>query len=114
MSSSEILRQTGEILIPAIAYGDAAGLPVETKTARYIAENYGRISQLLPPVDNPFFRGQFEAGTWSDDTQLSLAVSEALIMADGFDLDAQAETHIAEFERTPTVVHKGKVVSSPE
>ena len=33
-------------LLPAIAYGDAAGLPVETRSAEYIEVNHGTICTL--------------------------------------------------------------------
>lgn len=95
---------TGDKLLTAVAYGDAAGLPVETKSAAYIAERYGKITQLLPPAENPFYTGNLPAGTWSDDTHLSLAVAKAIINANGFDLQSQAQSHIDAYHETPLVV----------
>jgi ADP-ribosyl-[dinitrogen reductase] hydrolase len=87
-------------LLTAIAYGDAAGLPVETKTAQEIAGKYGRIGRLLPPDDHADFSGE-PAGTWSDDTQLSLGVAGSLIDAEGFDLANQAEYLVEAYHLTP-------------
>ncbi len=103
------LQKTGELLIPAIAYGDAAGLPVETWTAHEIKLKYGWLNQLISTEGNPFFNGEHEPGTWSDDTQLSIAVTEGLMSADGFDLEVQAEKHIEAYYETPEVEWRGEL-----
>lgn len=103
------LQQIGEQLLPAIAYGDAAGLPVETRTADDIEAEYGYINSLLGTVDNPYFSGEFKPGVWSDDTQLSLAVAKALLIEFGFDIDRIAEQHIRAFNDTPDVVRGGQL-----
>lgn len=100
---TEKLQKIARELLPAIGYGDAAGLPVETKSAAEINERYGYIVELLAPHDNPFFKGEWEAGTTSDDTQLSRAVAESLIAAGGFSMDAVAQAHIAAYHETPKV-----------
>jgi ADP-ribosyl-[dinitrogen reductase] hydrolase len=105
-----ILRRQGAVLIPAIAYGDAAGLPVETRTAEYISEHHGVINELLPTKENPFFGSEDNLGIWSDDTQLSLAVTKALIKANGFNLDAMAEAHLEAYDNTPEITRDGKQV----
>ncbi|MDB5187311.1 MAG: ADP-ribosylglycohydrolase [Candidatus Saccharibacteria bacterium] len=97
-------ERTGNKLLTAVAYGDAAGLPVEAKSATYIAMRYGAITQLIPPVENPFYSGDLPEGTWSDDTHLSLAVTKAIIKANGFDLQLQAESHIDAYHETPLVI----------
>src|SRR5688572_21029826 len=84
------LQAAGDNLIEAIAYGDAAGLPVEMMDALDIELQHGDVHELMVPVDHPFFTDETEPGTWSDDTQLSIAVAEALVEADGFDMDTQA------------------------
>lgn len=106
---NQFLHQ-GESLLPAIAYGDAAGLPVETRSAEYIAEHYGVIRELIGSSENPFYLGKYQPGLWSDDTQLSLAVAEALIEADGFDLATQAEQHIHAYNQTPEMERRGIIV----
>lgn len=88
------LRATGEQLIEAVAYGDAAGLPVETMCREEIQAKYGWLGNLVAPTDNPFYPGNHEPGVWSDDTELTMAVAQGLLDADGFELEAQAETHL--------------------
>lgn len=108
---TERLQSIGEELLPAIAYGDAAGLPVETRSHEYIASKYGYVSKLLPVHENPFYTGEFGAGTWSDDTQLSMAVARALVRASTFDITAIADEHVAEYNNTPQVTKpNGQVV----
>lgn len=105
------LSAIGEQLLPAIAYGDAAGLPVETKSYAYIQEHYGRLNRLIPVSENPFYVGEFDTGTWSDDTQLSLAVARALIHARRFDMQAIAEEHAREYAATPQITKpSGQVI----
>ncbi|MFZ1258645.1 MAG: ADP-ribosylglycohydrolase family protein [Candidatus Saccharimonas sp.] len=104
MSHTDVSR-VAELLLPAIAYGDAAGLPVETKSAAYIKTQYGRIHQLLPIQENPFYKGWYPAGTWSDDTQLSLAVAKALVGAGRFTLETIAEQHTAAYYETPQITN---------
>lgn len=97
------LRRIGEDLLPAIAYGDAAGLPVETKSHAAIVEQHGTITELLPVNENPFFVGDFDTGTWSDDTQLSLAVALALVEGGEFDMRAIANEHAIAYHQTPQI-----------
>ena len=88
-------------VLPAIAYGDAAGLPVEGKPAEHIHERYGRIAKLQAPSDHPFFPGSAR-GTVSDDTQLSLAVARSLIN-NGFSLESLADEHVAAYRQAPRI-----------
>jgi len=110
MNTMNMMEHKGNVLIPTIAYGDAAGLPVETRTAEYIEQKYGTIRSLLPTKENPFFTGENEPGTWSDDTQLTLAVAKALIKADGFDIHAMADAHLDAYGSTKEIYRKGKWV----
>ena len=100
------IENIGEQLLPAIAYGDAAGLPVETMSRERIAETYGSIDHLLPATCNPFYIGEFTPGTWSDDTQLSMAVARALTRVHRFDMTTIAGEHVAEYMHTPQVIKK--------
>ena len=88
-------------VLPVIAYGDAAGLPVEGKSAEYIRERYSRITELQAPSDHPFFPGSAR-GTVSDDTQLSLAVARSLIN-NGFSLESLADKHVAAYRQAPRI-----------
>ena len=83
-----------DLLLPAIAYGDAAGLPTEAKSAQWIRDRYGRIEQLVPPEHNGIFQGEWPAGTTSDDTQLSRVVTQSLLRVDGFNISDLAAGHI--------------------
>lgn len=101
------MKEAGEQLLEAIAYGDAAGLPVETWTAKDIRQTYGWLDRLEETSVNPFFTGNHGAGMWSDDTQLSVAVAKALVAADGFDIEAQAEEHIRAYDASVRIERKG-------
>lgn len=85
-NQTERIYQAARQILPAIAYGDAAGLPVEGKPAECIRERYGRITELQAPSDHPFFPGSAR-GTVSDDTQLSLAVARSLLKITVFRLN---------------------------
>lgn len=61
-----------------VAIGDALGMPVETMTAEEIESKYGRVTAYIQPDGHKWFDG-LEAGTWTDDTQLTLAVARSLI-----------------------------------
>jgi ADP-ribosyl-[dinitrogen reductase] hydrolase len=77
-----------------VGIGDALGMPVEVyKRARIIEQFGGRVDHYHPPAGHQFFDGK-AAGDTTDDTQLTLAVAEALIEADGFDMDAIARHHV--------------------
>ncbi len=91
--NQERLETMGGNLLPAVAYGDALGLPVEKKTAEQIVERYGRITHLVDITENPFL-GEYPAGTTSDDTQLSREIAESLIACGEFDMDDIARRHV--------------------
>lgn len=102
MSEKESL---GATFIPAIAYGDAFGLPAEGKSSEAIAKLYGKLTELTPPLDHPFFPYE-EKGVTSDDTQLSVVVAESLIASNGFSLEDQAHRHLQAFEQTPVIKNR--------
>jgi ADP-ribosylglycohydrolase len=106
MSLKQKSEAIGENLLVGVAYGDSAGLPVEFKKRQAIIDEYGRIQSLLP-IENKYF-GEAPAGTWSDDTQLSLAVAESLIESKGFSMESIAQHHIKAMEQTPVRFYKGK------
>jgi ADP-ribosylglycohydrolase len=84
------LQTTGESLLPAVAYGDATGLPFETKAAMPV----GSIEALPSLIENTFLTipedQRDTVGIWSDDSHLSLASALSLIRSGGFDLHDQA------------------------
>jgi ADP-ribosylglycohydrolase len=89
-------------LLPAIGYGDAAGLPSEGKTVYEIQQLYGEITQLVAPTEHPLFTHAGRGAT-SDDTQLSLATAWSLIAEDDVSLTSLRDIHIEMYELTPRV-----------
>lgn len=83
------LRTVGEQLLPVIAYGDAAGLPYE-HLDRASIEN---VTGLRDTSCNTYL-GTYPAGTWSDDTHLSLAVMKSLSIVGHFDIEHVADAHM--------------------
>ncbi len=73
------------------AIGDALFMPFETWTREEIA-NHGPISDYITPDGHKWFNGR-DAGTWTDDTQLSLVVAESLIAKGRIDMDDMAKRH---------------------
>lgn len=92
------LQSAGENLLPAIAYGDACGLPFEAQPAQPL----GALSALPSISHNEFLAIPEEMkgnrGIWSDDTHLSLATALSLILSGRFDLDNQAMYHVNALE----------------
>lgn len=83
-----------------IAIGDALGMPVETYSAEKIKGQFGFIDRYVKPADDhKWFAGR-EAGTWTDDTQLSLVVAESLIAKGKIDMDDMAARHVAALNET--------------
>jgi ADP-ribosylglycohydrolase len=76
-----------------IAIGDALGVPVEIYSADQILREFGRITTY---VQNPTHKwsARKAAGSWSDDTQLTLAVAESLIVCGGIDMDHMVRSHL--------------------
>ncbi len=87
------LQSIGDNLLPAIAYGDALGLPVEKKTREEIKALYGEIRALEDITSNPFL-GEYPAGTTSDDTQLTVVCAESIIKRGEISIGDIAERHV--------------------
>lgn len=79
------------------AVGDALGMPVETFSPEKILEKYpetgGRVTDYILPTGHKWFDGR-KAGTWTDDTQLTLAVARGLMAGDGCDMNSQIKPHV--------------------
>ncbi len=75
------------------AIGDALGCPVETFSYDKIKDQYGKVKTYLSPDGHKWFNGE-KAGGITDDTQLTLAVTESIIES-SLDMDSQAKWHIA-------------------
>ena len=103
------LTNIGNQLLEAIAYGDALGLSFETYQRDEVLRTLGSTTLMLSGMSrNSDFSGEME-GVWSDDTQLSMAVTESLIRMYGFDLEDQAQTHIGYMDQTPVVERNGRI-----
>lgn len=77
-----------------VGIGDALGMPVECYKRERIIEQYaGRIDKYETPTGTKYFDGK-AAGDTTDDTQLTLAVAEALIETGTFDMDLMAKHHV--------------------
>ncbi|MCZ7662478.1 MAG: ADP-ribosylglycohydrolase family protein [Thermoleophilia bacterium] len=57
--------------------GDALGMPLEGMTPQAIAHRYGVVRDLLP--------ARLGRGTYTDDTEMTIAVAESLVACRGFD-----------------------------
>ena len=99
-----------ESLLPAIAYGDAFGLPAEGKSAQEIKDRYGVLTELVAPQAHPFFPYETR-GVTSDDTQLSVAVADSVVEARGYSLDSQVRQHLIAYELTPQIEDDGVLVA---
>ena len=80
--------------IVGLAVGDAIGYPAEFRRRAQILAEIGNegihdfIALKDPRFSRPFFTGpDHPPGTFTDDTQMSIAVAESLLSADGADLD---------------------------
>lgn len=75
------------------AIGDALFMPIETLNTEIIREKHGRLTTYIRPDGHKWFDGR-EAGTWTDDTQLTIAVAESLIECGKINLNDQARCHV--------------------
>lgn len=90
------LRNKISGMMLGIAVGDALGMPLETWTRSRIKERFiNGVRQYETPSGHKYFADGIQAGTVTDDTQLSLAVMRGLIEAKKFCLDTQVKYHIA-------------------
>ena len=69
--------------------GDALGMPVEGYGFRTIEEEYGEIRDMLDARLGP--------GTYTDDTEMMIAVAESLVKKNGFDGQDMAQCFLANF-----------------
>lgn len=81
------------------AIGDALGLPCEGWSAEKIKEKYGKLTQYYNPQGHKYHDG-LRAGSWTDDTQLTIAVAHALIEAGAIDLDTLAKHHVKAYKES--------------
>lgn len=77
-----------------IAIGDALGAPVETYSQNKIRDIHGTVDDFVPAIGHKWFDDGRKPGFITDDTQLSLAVTLALLTAKDFDMDRIAAEHV--------------------
>ncbi len=80
-----------------LAIGDALFAPNETLSVEEI-EKRGRITKYIRPDGHKWFNGR-DAGTWTDDTQLTLVLAESLIAKGKIDLDDMAVRHVESYQK---------------
>ena len=90
-----IPRDVIEAMFLGIACGDALGLPVETQSADDIFKRYGAFSDLIATGGNHPYLPDLPKGSWSDDTQLSLAVANAIISAKDLTMESMVSEHVS-------------------
>jgi ADP-ribosyl-[dinitrogen reductase] hydrolase len=76
--------------ILGLAMGDALGMPVEGFTAQEIEKKVGTVRDMMPAPECHYHYG-LQAGQFTDDTQSTLLLAEAMIEAFGFSGDKFAE-----------------------
>lgn len=92
----ETIRRQCTDTFEAIAIFDALGLPTESLEEAHILKELPTAANeyLRCPQTHPSYNEQVP-GRWSDDTQLSLAVAEAIIKTDGaIDMKTIAKKHV--------------------
>jgi poly(ADP-ribose) glycohydrolase ARH3 len=81
------------------ALGDALGMPVETWDRARIQQEHGLITNYVSTAGHKWFDG-VPRGSWTDDTQLTLAIARAILDTGTLDLDAIAACHVEAFRQT--------------
>lgn len=94
-----VSREKIEGIFLGTAIGDALGLPVETYDRKTIADGFGQIRSFLSPGAHKWYGGM-PAGTVSDDTQLTLALAEALIASTEIDMQKIADSLVAAYKES--------------
>lgn len=89
------LRNKVQGMLLGVGIGDGLGYATESMTPEQIALAYpiGRITKFIPATARRWYKGE-PAGTTSDDTQLTLAVLDAIIAARGLEINSQVTTHV--------------------
>ncbi|MFQ5866107.1 MAG: ADP-ribosylglycohydrolase family protein, partial [bacterium] len=70
--------------------GDALGMPVEGWSPKAIAKRYGQVRDMLD--------ARLGKGTYTDDTQMMIAVTESLVGCHGFDGEDMAQRFLESYE----------------
>lgn len=92
------IQRTALAIIKGISVGDSLGLAVEGLTREQILSRFGSpITNLQPINDIKYFKGEYPAGTVSDDTELTLSSIKAVSRA-GLNMDLIAAELISSYD----------------
>jgi ADP-ribosylglycohydrolase len=92
------------------AIGDALGIPTETFTSAQIREKYPNgLTKYEIPDGHKWYEGQ-PAGSYSDDTVLTIATMKGLIAAGDFTLESQARAAVEALTEAERAIPEGKEV----
>lgn len=95
-------KEKAEACLWGVCIGDALGLPVECKSPEQIRSNFGYVDKFVHNGMHNYGKiTKLPPGSWSDDTQLSLAMMHSL--SDQYDIQKIKKSHVLAF--------KGKWVS---
>lgn len=89
----ETTRSQIQGMFLGVAIGDALGMPNENLTYEEIIDRNGVLINYIRPDGHKWFDGR-EAGTWTDDTQLTLLIADSLIEHKRLNLDDLAKRHV--------------------
>lgn len=88
------MRNKVQGMILGTAIGDSLGMPVETWGRDRILKQYPNgITKYEKPEGHKWFKNE-EAGTVTDDTQLTVAVMRGMMRAYGFNMSEIADAHV--------------------
>lgn len=75
--------------------GDALGLPIETMGPIEIRDTFGYVDSFIQNKNHKWKNiAKRSAGTWSDDTQLTLALMDSITRSTGYNPDDIKKSHI--------------------
>jgi ADP-ribosylglycohydrolase len=66
--------------LAGVAVGDAFGMPMAGYTPEEVRRRYGRVETLLKPVPDHPLHGSLPRGSITDDTQLTMAIVDMILM----------------------------------
>ena len=90
---SKTTKEKAEACLWGVFIGDALGLPVECKSPSEIKNNFGYVDQFVHNgMHNYENIASLPPGSWSDDTQLSLAMMHSL--SNEYDINEIKKSHV--------------------
>eukprot|EP01012_Entosiphon_sulcatum_P027661 TRINITY_DN33358_c0_g1_i1.p1 TRINITY_DN33358_c0_g1~~TRINITY_DN33358_c0_g1_i1.p1 ORF type:complete len:388 (-),score=49.02 TRINITY_DN33358_c0_g1_i1:68-1231(-) len=98
----ETLKSRCRYLVFMTAVGDAKGIPYETQTREQIMSRLRTVPNVIydTSVGNPFIPDGYGNGNTTDDTQLTIAMIDALHAKGKFDIEEVAKSHVQAYKET--------------